>query len=386
MTGGYGSRREKQPEEDAMKCSHRLSTIVDTVAIFFLAGAIAASAAEGTISGPFAHRNLQLFLVHGEGQLSGRTYLPLSEAMDRGLVEVVETGNVQELSIHNRSKDVTVFVHAGDIVKGGRQDRTVRYDLILPPNSGKVPLASFCVEAGRWRKRGNESADLFSKNDALLPSRKLRIASKYALDQGQVWSGVADEQQRLSANVAAMGGAPADLRAEASASSLQLTLESDDLKKVMDQYLEHLLHLLNGKDDVIGLVYAINGEIANAEIYNQHALFRALWPKLVKAAVIEAIAEYDEGTDVAPLAADALPAFFRTALSGSVEDMDVWKSTRMRTYTTPDILLFETIDVAADHTWIHKNIVPREDDPIVVPIHRSMGMQSDSGQHIQLRR
>ena len=110
-------------------------------------------------------------------------------------------------------------------------------------------------------------------------------------------------------------------------------------------------------------------------MYNQRALFRALWPKLLRAAVTEAIAEFEEDGDFQPLPADALPAFFRTALSGSVKDREIWKTTRMRTYTTPDTLLFETIDLEAGETWIHKNIVPRDDDPIVVPIDRPMPMQ-----------
>ena len=111
------------------------------IAAALLAG-YRAPAAVGTLSGPIAHRNLQVFLIHGDTQLESRRYATLSEALERGLVQVRETGNVQELTIENLSKSVTVFLNAGDIVKGGRQDRTVRDDLILSPLSGRVPLAS----------------------------------------------------------------------------------------------------------------------------------------------------------------------------------------------------------------------------------------------------
>lgn len=86
--------------------------------------AINASAASGTLSGPITHRNLQVFLVHGDSQLETRRYATLSEALDKGYVVVRETGNVQELTVQNNSKDTIVFLNAGDIVKGGRQDRT----------------------------------------------------------------------------------------------------------------------------------------------------------------------------------------------------------------------------------------------------------------------
>src|SRR5438874_957630 len=89
---------------------------------------LSARAAVGTLSGPFTHQNLQVFLVHGETQLEDRQYAPLSEALEKGTVAIKETGNVQELRIENLSKTTTVFLNAGDIVKGGRQDRTIRDD------------------------------------------------------------------------------------------------------------------------------------------------------------------------------------------------------------------------------------------------------------------
>ena len=81
--------------------------------------ALSAHCAVGTLTGPFAHRNLEIFLIHGRTQLETRTYATLTEALNKGMVVVKETGNVQELTIQNISKDTTVFVNAGDIVKGG---------------------------------------------------------------------------------------------------------------------------------------------------------------------------------------------------------------------------------------------------------------------------
>src|ERR1019366_4522418 len=215
----------------------------------------------GTLSGPFIHDNLQIFLIHGDTQLEERHYATLSEALEKKLVVIKETGNVQELTIENLSKDLTVFLNAGDIVKGGRQDRTVRDDLILPPQSGQVPWASFCVEHGRWTKRGEESPTAFSSNTKSLSSRKEKLAARYGLSQSDVWSGVAEQQNKLNENVSRLAGKPVELRDAASASSLQLSLENKDLDSVKRQYLDKFNPLLNGKTDVIGFVYAINGEL-----------------------------------------------------------------------------------------------------------------------------
>jgi hypothetical protein len=345
-------------------------------AVLLLGIAFTASTARakvGTLSGPFIHNNLQVFLIHGETQLEEHRYATLSEALEKKLVLIKETGNVQELTIENLSKDVTVFLNAGDIVKGGRQDRTVRDDLILTPQSGPVALAAFCVEHGRWTGRGAENPAAFSANTKALSSRKEKLAARYGLSQSEVWSGVAEQQSKLNDNVSRLAGKAVDLRSPASASSLQLSLENKDLDSVKRQYLDKLNPLLNGKTDVIGFAYVINGEINTAEVYNNKNLFRALWPKLLDAAITEAITECGADRQFRPVQAEEIKSFFGTALSGSVAEHRVWKTTLVKTYTTPTTVLFETQNVEEDNVWIHKTFINKGKETVVVPLDRSPG-------------
>lgn len=197
------------------------------------------------------------------------------------------------------------------------------------------------------------------------------MAARYGQNQGDVWSGVAEQQSLLAENVSRLAGKSVDVRGAASASSLQLTLENKDLDGVRKQYLDKLSPVLNDKTDVIGFVYAINGEINSAEVYNNKNLFRALWPKLLDAAVTEAIAEYHADRQSAPtVQGPDLKAFFETALSGAVTERLVWKTTRVRTYTTPTSVLFETLDLDADGAWIHKSFINKGKDSVVVPLGR----------------
>ena len=332
--------------------------------------ASAARGAVGTLSQPITHRNLQIFLVHGNTLFEERHYATLSEALEKGLVVVKETGNVEELSIENLSNDLTVFLNAGDIVKGGRQDRTVRDDLILPPRSGKVPLATFCVEHGRWTRRGEERPDSFSANTKVLSSRKEKLAARYGLSQSEVWSGVAEQQSKLNENVSRLAGKSVNVQSPTSESSLQLALENKDLDAVKKHYLDKLNPLLNGKTDVIGFVYAINGEINSAEVYNNKILFRALWPKLLDAAVTEAITEWRGDGPSKAVPAEEAKAFFETAVSGAITERRVWKTTQVKTYTTGTTLLFETLDLEADGAWIHKSFIEKGTEKIVVPLDR----------------
>jgi hypothetical protein len=356
--------RAQKKVKQAMKKNIVISTLLAAACL----GGNHCRAAIGTLSGPITQGNLQVFLIHGRAQLEHRRYATLSEALDRGLVQVRETGNVNELSIENLSKDVTVFLNAGDIVKGGRQDRAVRDDLVLPPFSGEVPLSAFCVEHGRWTQRGRENATAFSSNTKALSSRREKLAARYDNNQSYVWAGVAEQQSQLNQNLSRLAGKPVDVRAPDYSSSLQLALEDKDLDVVKKRYEDKLGHLLDGKTDVIGFLYAINGEINSAEVYNNKALFRALWPKLIDAAMTEALTECTSDKTFPIVSQEQLRSFFQTAVSGAMSERQVWKSTRVRTFTTDTTVLFETQDLDADGLWIHKTFIQKERDGVVVPL------------------
>ena len=56
---------------------------------------------------------------------------------------------VNRLVLVNNS-DRPLILLAGEIVTGGKQDRVVGKDRIVPPKSDPIDLAVFCVEPGRW--------------------------------------------------------------------------------------------------------------------------------------------------------------------------------------------------------------------------------------------
>ena len=128
-------------------------------------GSIVARADSGyRITGPVLHENLAVYFVRGASS-AGAVPLTLAEALDAKAVRVSETGSVNELTIENLG-DREIFVQSGDIVKGGQQDRVLSVSLVLPPRSGNIPIAAFCVEQGRWSKRGVEDAGQFATASA----------------------------------------------------------------------------------------------------------------------------------------------------------------------------------------------------------------------------
>src|SRR5207244_234905 len=119
---------------------------------------------EPKLSGPYNVRNLSIFLIHGQDRLKGKPVITLEQALKKGTFVVHETGEVNELAVENTSPDSEVFIQFGDVVKGGRQDRIIANDIIIPPSSGKTPVVSFCVEPGRWTQRGREEAARFTSS------------------------------------------------------------------------------------------------------------------------------------------------------------------------------------------------------------------------------
>ena len=114
---------------------------------FITLGAPGGQAAPGyRVSGPFTHDNLSLYFVHGEAD-KGPVPLTLEEALARGKVQVDETSRVNELSLENLG-DEEVFIQAGDIVKGGKQDRVIGVSLLVPSKVGQDPDLVFLRRAG----------------------------------------------------------------------------------------------------------------------------------------------------------------------------------------------------------------------------------------------
>jgi ARG and Rhodanese-Phosphatase-superfamily-associated Protein domain len=342
-----------------------------------LVGLGCAQAPEGQrISGPVVHENLAVYFIHGKSA-AGKVPLTLEEAMAKGVVKVRETSNVNQLEIENLGND-EVFVQSGDIVKGGKQDRTLMVSLVLPPKSGAVPIASFCVEQGRWTARGREDAKNFSTASAAVPSREMKLAMKAPMPaapapqdpsrrgnvvnleetsarQQQVWNNVQKTQARLTSSLGA------SVRSAQSASSLQLALENEKLLDVQKGYINALKVAGEKDDDIVGFVFAVNGELNSADVYPSNGLFRKMWTKLVTASAIEAIGHKDTA-GAAPPSVEAVTAFLAAAEAGKTSEKALNAGVKLETREADNAYLFETARVASpasSASWVHRNYLAR---------------------------
>ncbi len=327
-------------------------------------GAHAETSDDYRLSGPAVHGNLAIYFVHGQSR-GGPIPLTLAEALVKKTIEVREIGQVNELQVENIGAE-EIFIQAGDIVKGGQQDRVLSVSLVLEPHSGPLKIASFCVEQGRWSARGSEDVARFSSANAALPSRAAKVemagvppktagadAATVSKRQQEIWKKVTEIQGKLSSSL----GAP--VAAAPSRTSLQLALENGGLERAQAEYVKELQPLGEKDADIVGYVFAVNGKINSADIYPSNGLFRKMWPKLLRASVTEALGERDGTAQPAPPVADANSFLARPADARTVEK-DAGSGGRIEMRDSAKMLFMEAKPAAAPASaWVHRNYLAK---------------------------
>lgn len=321
------------------------------LALFMACGLVATTQVPNSkqqISGPYTHQNLSVFFVHGR---SGAVkYLSLKEALDQKKVVVHETGQVNELAVENISNQA-VFLQGGDIVRGGQQDRVISNDFVLPPKSGRLPVAAFCVELGRWKQRGNESAASFNSSREMAASLPVKLAALAEPNQASVWG----EIEKLQAVLARKVGLGDGVRARQSPSSLALTLESAPMEQAVRGYVEALNRAVDGKSDVVGVVFAVNGEANSGDVYASHELFASMWPKVLKAGAVEAVRVRSSGKFTAA-GTPAIEAFLSAGERGTEWATEVDRRIKLVKRESDREVSIESQERGA---WVHRSYIKK---------------------------
>ncbi|MBN2576635.1 MAG: hypothetical protein JXP73_18870 [Deltaproteobacteria bacterium] len=303
------------------------------------------------LSGPYVFRNLAIFAVHDHKAAKHEDILTLQEALAQKVVTIKETGRVNQLVASNRGGK-SVYLQAGDIVKGGQQDRVLRHDTLLPPKSRGVPLAAFCVEAGRWHGRANEPVRRFASSSATIMTKRQKIAVKVRGEQGAVWDSVAAAQADMSRNVGH------SVRSSASATSLQLSLEDKKLNGTVEEYVRSIEKQLPKDGNVVGYAVAVNGNVDSVEVFASPRLFGKMKGKLLKASASEAVSARSAKQGPPPTA-DAVRALITDAESGAARQEKQTLRTQVVRKETRKNVVFETNDPTVPSKAVHKSYLAK---------------------------
>ena len=292
---------------------------------------------------PIRHGNLTVFPVVAAKSYPTGEFLTLDEGLHSGEVIVTEAGSVQglirrhgtpvvrhdgaevnRLVLVNNSKRPLLLL-AGEIVSGGRQDRVIGKDRIVPPESDPVDLSVFCVEPGRWvatTEHFGASEALYGANTgkviggplpmAPMAQPSVRGKAMAEKDQNQVWAEVNKQKDAFMYQV--QPAAPVAARELAQTSSYAKVNENQEVKKYVDsvakpieQNYQSLIHQLRDRN-AVGVVVAVNGRIIWADIFASTDLLNKYWPKLVRSYASEAVVTRAKDAEVNTKQADAFLA------------------------------------------------------------------------------
>jgi hypothetical protein len=261
------------------------------------------------ITGPYAHENLTVFLLHSPTQ-DEREFITLDQGLKDGIVKITEKDQeqVQELQIENQSEK-PLFLQEGDRLQGGKQDRTIYASLVIPPKSGKMAVPTFCIEQSRWVV-GNLGNKFEPTANAAFAPRATREAAKYGKSQDKVWESVWMQKTVAEKNNLALNNN----------SSLNETLDSPQVKKLSEDYAKALANALEKHPDAVGVAIAINGNIEEVNVYPNHSLLSKLYPRLLQSYALEATLEKDKAKDAKPVTSADLEKFLATAKSRAKRD------------------------------------------------------------------
>jgi hypothetical protein len=264
---------------------------------------------------PVTYENISIFPVVTSYGQDTSAFLTLEEGLTTGEVVVRERGSeeivrgrdgrpvyipqptgasVNQLVLLNRSKRPLLLL-AGELVSGGKQDRVIGKDRIVPVGAPPLPLDVFCVEHGRWTGSSQFAAAL----TIVHPS----VRERAAVDQMQteVWDAVrsgstaaqpaAAPPPRISRSelqTAIAGNAHTEAYEKIYQSSA-VGVSIDDFVAEVQRRFASATSGLKG-ERVVGVVVAYGGEVAWSDIFASSDLFDHYWHKLLRSYAVEALA------------------------------------------------------------------------------------------------
>ncbi len=273
---------------------------------------------------PITYENISVFPVVASYTADTSHFLTLEEGLASGEVTVSEQGaaglarsrdgrvrptyntgaSVNQLVLINRSKRPLLLL-AGELVSGGKQDRIIGKDRIVPAGAEPLPLDVFCVEHGRWSSGANFSA----AKTIVHPSVREQAAVKQK--QEDVWAAVRGGTTYSAGAGSGTGGAPAPaapprVSREALSETVEVEAQTESYDKLYNRSrriggdVDSLVTEMQRRfaretsglkgERVVGVVVAYGGDVAWSDIFASEDLFYKYWTKLLRSYAVEALA------------------------------------------------------------------------------------------------
>ncbi len=354
---------------------------------------------------PTESGNLLLFpVVRSEGKSPAETpFITLDEGIRSGAVEVTEAGRavglvrprggnngqlndlvahrayqgdeVNTLVLVNHAKKPLLLL-AGEIVTGGKQDRIVAKDRIVPVDADPIDLSVFCIEPGRWTESSPEfGASAKAPAQSFMVQPAVRERAMADQNQQEVWNSVngAIAQMEIAAAPSAGSSASPDSTAiprPLGTTSYAKAMENSAVSQKVDEAAapviearEQVLAKLR-EEHAVGVVVAVRGEIIWADIFADTDLLARYWTKLVRSYAAESLTDHED--HAAPSVADA-QRFLNAPSSGTESSegvVGVYRYSEVRNGGTETFVLDSLLPGAEYEVHISKMKLREEEEPV----------------------
>jgi hypothetical protein len=297
--------------------------VATAVIVPCLRGGEVPSSSHYQILDPIRHGNLTIFPIVTSSSHDTHAFLTLDEGLRSGDVIVSESGNisplvrprrrdgvwrerhsdgaqVNQVVLVNNSKKPLLLL-AGEIVTGGKQDRIIGKDRLVPAESDPIDLSVFCVEPGRWvATSGNYNfkapvAMGAAMGGMVQPSvRSKAMADK---DQAKVWSEVQTSKRAMAADLAPSVSETVEVTSSYASAiqNEQVQYKLESVAAPVQQEYQSVIRQLRDRN-AVGVVVAVNGEIIWADVFASSNLLEKYWPKLVRSYAAEAMVQRTNST------------------------------------------------------------------------------------------
>jgi hypothetical protein len=309
-------------------------------------GPSGAARAEWKVFAAISSGNLTVFPVTATAWSGTSDFITLDEGLRSGKVVVTELGAGQEsrgrqsrdraevntLSLTNKSGR-TLILLAGEMLIGGKQDRIVDRDQLVPPDDFPMALNVFCVEHGRWQGASRAFGQNQTEHSPQVPGARnlfgsggggsagqiatpaVREKAEAGKDQNEVWSKVAETTRVL--------------KATSSTGALTRAYDDGSIARQTKVYESQIKYRVQG-NTVVGVVVAVNGRPVAADIFASPSLFQRYWPKLLKSYVLEALSSRGIKSGAIDRAAAESFLYRRDGNSSSEGKNDIYRLTERK--------------------------------------------------------
>jgi hypothetical protein len=203
-------------------------------------------------------------------------YLSLHQAMLNNKIAISESGtsgSVNTLIGRNLSAD-TLFIMSGEILQGGKQDRVVARDMLIPPGEGRVKIPVFCVEQGRWKYKGENNDQNFSEYYGMA-NEHLRDIIDHKKGQQDVWGEVSKSNKRDGI--------------KSSSDAYTDHANNRTFRRAEQEYVDFFSQLFENDPTVIGVMSITGNRVEGVDLFINNPLFLQEYPKLLYSYIDEAV-------------------------------------------------------------------------------------------------